>query len=558
VSPTTIDFGNGPLGDGPLGELEALVRAAVASVRGAAGEPPTQLRVERSRREDQGDYSTNAAMLLAPVLRRSPREIAELIGSELAASLGDSLERVEVAGPGFLNLFLSDAWHRRALCSVLAAGDRFGGGGASPPERIMLEFVSANPTGPLNVANARHAAYGDALARILEHQGHAVWREYYFNDAGNQIRLLGESVRARARGDEVPEGGYVGDYVAEFADEIPGAAELPGPEVAARAVELMLERVKASLERYGVHYDQFFSERTLHEGSPSALDQALSLLDERGHVYRADGAVWLRTTSFGDDKDRVVIRSNGEPTYLAADVAYLEEKRERGFDRQLMPVGSDHHAYVGELKAAMAALGGDPDAVEVPLLQFVHLVHEGDVLAMSKRRGDFVTLDDLLDAIGVDATRFFMLRSSNDRTLEFDLELARRQSAENPVYYIQYAHARIASMLRKLPGERVDEAIAPGAELIGEPLHSRERDLIKKVAAFPEEVAEAAERRAPHRVTQYALELARQFTAFYEACRVVGVTPPQTESFRIALSVATQRTIALSLGLLGVSAPEAM
>src|SRR5579884_3957211 len=221
----------------------------------------------------------------------------------------------------------------------------------------------------------------------------------------------------------------------------------------------MLGRVKATLERYGVHYDQFFSERTLHEGSPSALERALALLRERGYVYRSEGADWLRTTSFGDDKDRVVVRSNGEPTYLAADVAYLEDKRERGFDRQLMPVGADHHAYVRELRAAMAALGGDPEKVEVPILQFVHLVHEGELFAMSKRRGDFVTLDDLLDAIGVDATRFFMLRSSHDRTLELDLELARRQSAENPVYYVQYAHARIASMLRRLPDERVSGAI---------------------------------------------------------------------------------------------------
>jgi arginyl-tRNA synthetase len=540
----------------PLGELDARVRAAVAAVRGSAGEPSAQLRLERSRRDDQGDYSTNAAMLLAPVLQRSPREIAEQIGSELSSTLGEDLERVEVAGPGFLNLFLSHAWHRGALTSLLAAGERLGGGIASPPERIMLEFVSANPTGPLNVANARHAAFGDALGRILEHQGHTVWREYYFNDAGNQIRLLGESVRARARGEEVPEGGYVGEYVAELAGEIPDAAELPGDVLARRAIELMLGRVKATLERYGVHYDGFFSERTLHEGSPSALERTLSRLEEQGHVYRAEGAVWLRTTSFGDDKDRVVIRSNGEPTYLAADIAYLNEKRERGFNRQLLPFGSDHHAYVRELKAAMAALGGDAETVEVPLLQFVHLVHEGEVLAMSKRRGDFVTLDDLLDAIGVDATRFFMLRSSNDRTLEFDLELARRQSAENPVYYVQYSHARIASMLRKLNSRRVEEAVS--ADWGAGSLDARERGLIKKIAAFPAEVSEAALRRAPHRITQYSLELARQFTAFYEACRVVGASPTETESFRIALSVAAQRTIALSLGLLGVSAPESM
>ena len=545
------------MANGPLHQLEASVRGAVAAVRGAAAEPSAQLRVERSRRDDQGDYSTNAAMLLAPVLGATPREIAERIGAGLSATLGDQLDRVEVAGPGFVNLFLSDAWHRHALAAVLAAGERFGAGGASPPERILLEFVSANPTGPLNAANARHGAYGDSLARILEFRGHTVWREYYFNDAGNQIRLLGESVRARARGREVPDGGYRGEYVAELAAEIPGAAELPGPELAARSVELMLGRVKASLERYRVHYDQFFSERTLHEGSPSALERTLTLLEQRDHVYRSEGALWLRTTSFGDDKDRVVVRSNGDPTYLAADVAYLEEKRERGYDRQLIPVGSDHHAYARELRAAMAALGGDPDTVEVPILQFVHLVHEGDVLAMSKRRGDFVTLDDLLDAIGVDATRFFMLRSSHDRTLELDLELARRQSADNPVYYVQYAHARIASMLAKLPGQRVTDA-AQARDWGVEGLHPSERDLIKKLAAFPEEIAEAAERLAPHRMTQYSLELARQFTTFYEACRVIGATPTQTESFRVALSVATQRTIALALGLLGVSAPDSM
>jgi arginyl-tRNA synthetase len=497
-------------------------------------------------------------MLLAPVLQKAPREIAEQLGAELSASLGESLDRVEVAGPGFLNLFLSDAWHRQGLASVLCAGDLFGADGAARPERVLIEFVSANPTGPLVAASGRHAAYGDALARILEHHGHTVWREYYFNDAGNQIRLLGESVRARARGEEIPEGGYRGDYVADLAAKIPGAGELPVDELAARAVGLLLDRIKSTLERYGVHFDQFFSEQSLHAGEPSALVRTLSLLEEHGYVYRSEGAVWLRTTTFGDDKDRVVVRSNGDPTYLAADIAYLEEKRERGFDRQLLPVGSDHHAYVRELRAALAALGGDPETVEVPLLQFVHLVHEGEVFAMSKRRGDFITLDDLLDAIGVDATRFFMLRSSHDRTLDLDLELARRQSAENPVYYVQYAHARIASMRRKLSEQRVGEAIAAGADWGAEPLHGSERDLIKKLAAFPGEVDEAAQRRAPHRIAQYALELARQFTAFYEACRVVGAIPPQTESFRIALSVATQRTIALSLGLLGVSAPESM
>ncbi len=435
----------------PVQALRAAVGAAAANVRGSNGELAVEPRLERAKREGQGDYSTNAAMLLAPVLGSPPRVIAERLGEAVRAELGTGVSEIEVAGPGFLNLVLADDWFRGALRDVLAAGDRFAAGGADPAERVLVEFVSANPTGPLVAASGRHAAYGDALARILSYHGHTVSREYYFNDAGNQIRLLGASVRARARGDQVPEGGYQGDYVVELAASIPGAAERDVDEVAHDAVEVLLGSIKGTLERYGVVYDRFFSERTLHAGSPSGVDRALSLLREAGHLYRSDGAEWLRTTDFGDDKDRVVLRSNGEPTYLAADVAYIQNKRERGFERQLLPVGADHHAYVRELKAAMAALGGDPDTLEVPLLQFVHLVEGGETAAMSKRRGEFVTLDELLDEIGVDATRFFMLQRSHDRTLDLDLGVARQQSMENPVYYVQYAHARIASMLRKLP-----------------------------------------------------------------------------------------------------------
>jgi arginyl-tRNA synthetase len=540
---------------GPLEELVAAVRAAVVAVVG--GETPAaQPTLDRPRRKGLGDYSTNAAMLLAPVLGEPPREVAARLAAELSGLLGEDLERAEVAGPGFLNLVLSDAWHHRALRWVLDAGERFGAGGAEHPERVLIEFVSANPTGPLVAASGRHAAYGDALARILEHHGHSVDREYYFNDAGNQIRLLGASVQARARGEDVPEGGYQGDYVTDLAASIPGAADGDVDELARKAVDLLLAQIKATLERYGVHFDVFFSEQTLHAGSPSPLERALAVLEQSGHVYRAEGALWLRTTDFGDDKDRVVVRSNGQPTYLAADIAYMQNKRDRGFELQLVPVGSDHAAYVREMKAAMAALGGDPDTVELPLLQFVHLVEGGEVFAMSKRRGDFVRLDDLLDAIGVDATRFFMLRSSHDRTIELDVELARKQSRENPVYYVQYAHARIASMLRRLSEVRVAAALVAGGDAVS--LEDLERDLIKKLLAFPGEVAEAAERRAPHRITGYALELAQDFTAFYERCRVIGVTPSALEAQRVALSAATQRTIALALGLLGVSAPDSM
>jgi arginyl-tRNA synthetase len=544
---------------GPVAELQGLVAAAAASVRGGAGPPSAQLRLERPKRDAQGDYSTNAAMLLAPAFGRAPRELAERIGEHLRAALGAELQAIDVAGPGFLNLIMSDGWHRRALASILQAGDRFGRGGAQPPERILVEFISANPTGPLVVASGgRHGGYGDALARILEHYGHTVSREYYFNDAGGQIRLLGESVRARARGEEVPEGGYHGEYVIKLAEEIPGAADHDVDEVARAAVDILLQQIKASLARYGVRFDRYFSERTLHEGTPSAVERVLSGLDEAGHIYRHEGAVWLRTTTFGDDKDRVVIRSNGEPTYLAADIAYMQDKRERSFERQLTVVGADHHAYARELTAVMAALGGDPDTVEVQLIQWVHLVSGGETVGMSKRRGDFVTLDDLLDEIGVDATRFFMLQRSHDRTLELDVDLARKQSRENPVYYVQYAHARIASMLARLSEDRVQAALSRPGEWGDGELHPRERKLIKKLADFPEEVSEAALRRAPHRIAGYALELAQEFTAFYEQCRVVGATPTQVESQRVALSVAAQRTIALSLGLLGVSAPQSM
>jgi arginyl-tRNA synthetase len=542
----------------PLAELRAAVMRAAAILAGDATAVPSQVRVERPKRADQGDYSTNLAMLLAPVLRASPRDIAERVGETLSEVLGDELVRFEVAGPGFVNLFLSEAWYRRSLRTVLEAGEGFGSGGAGERRRVLVEFVSANPTGPLVAASGRHAAYGDALARILSHHGHDVWREYYFNDAGTQIELLGASVQARARGDDVPEGGYQGDYVRELAAQMPGIETVPVEEASARAVEVLLAQIKATLERYGVHYDRFFSERTLHEGSPSYLEQALAIVAEAGHTYESEGALWLRTTSFGDDKDRVLCRSSGAPTYFAADLAYLLQKQERGLVLQLLPFGADHHGYVPRLKAALTALGGDPETLEVPILQFVHLIEGDERAAMSKRRGDFITLDDLLDEIGVDATRFFMLQRSHDRTVDLDLDLARRESPENPVYYVQYAHARIVSMLGKLEEERVAAALAGDAAWGGDSLHDSERSLIKALVALPDEIAEAAERRGPHRIAAYALELAQEFTAFYRDCKVVGAQPAEVESFRVALSQASRQTIKLALELLGVGAPDSM
>ncbi len=533
-------------------------------MRGSSGETdasPTP-RLERPKRSDQGDYATNAAMLLAPVLGAAPREIAARLGDELAARLGDSLSRYEVAGPGFLNLVLSDDWHRGALRQALDAGEKFGAGGAAHPERILLEFVSANPTAVLVAASGRHAAYGDSLARILQHHGHTVYPRVLL-----QRRRLADPPSRRicsgtCAGQDPPQDGYQGDYVKDLASQIEGAADesVDVDVVAGAAVELLLANIKATLIRYGVHFDNFFSERTLHEGSPSALDRAIEQLRARGHVYEHDGAVWLRTTTFGDDKDRVLLRSDGQPTYVAADVAYMLNKRDRGYERQLLPVGADHHGYTARLKAAFQALGNDPDLLEILILQFVHLV-EGDTrAAMSKRRGEFVTLDELLDEIGVDATRFFMLQSSHDRTLDLNLDLARSHSAENPVYYVQYAHARIASMLARLGDARVGLAVAAGADWsspAGE-LHPSERELIRKLLSLPEEVAEAAARRAPHRIAGFALELAQDFTAFYRDSKVVGAEPETTESFRIALCVASKTQLALVLGLLGVSAPESM
>jgi arginyl-tRNA synthetase len=538
----------------PLDDLKSAVIAAAGELRNGAA-ASDRLSLERPKKAGFGDYSTNAAMLLAPSLGEPPRAVAERLGAALQERLADRVEKVEVAGPGFLNLFLSDTWYRAAVDDVLRAGDDFGRGSSS--ERIQIEFVSANPTGPLTAASGRHAAFGDALARILELDGNAVEREYYFNDGGGQIQRLGQSILARARGEEPPEDGYQGEYVAALAEQIPDAASKSADELAKAGVAILMEGIRATLERYRVHFDVWFLEASLYEGDPSAWDAAREKLIAEGHAYQSEGALWLRTTALaGDEKDRPLVRSTGEPTYLAADVAYHWDKLQRGFDTLINVLGSDHHGYVVRLKAILAAEGADPDRLVVPLLQFVHVIEGGERASMSKRRGDFVTLEELIDEIGVDATRYFMLSRSADSTVDLDLTLAKEQSSENPVYYIQYAHARIASILRKAGDERVAAAFAAPRD--GFALEPAERELIKKLLAFPAEVAEAAERRAPHRIATYALETAQAFTAFYRDCKVVGAEPEAVESFRIALSITAQRVIARSLGLLGVSAPDTM
>jgi arginyl-tRNA synthetase len=545
----------------PVSELRAALERAVVSVRGAhGGAAGAASSLERPKRAGQGDYATNAAMLLAPSLGEPPRIIAERLGAALGAELGDALAGVAIAGPGFVNLTLSDAWHRDGLAAVLAAGTEFSAGGAAVAERILVEFVSANPTGPTVAASGRHAAFGDSLARILEHHGHTVGREYYVNDYGSQVRHLGESVRARALGEPVPADGYQGDYVADMAAAIPGSADpaVDLAELSERSVTYLLEEIRATLDRFGVRFDRFFSERSLHAGSPSSVDEAIDRLRESGHVYEHDGAVWLRTTSFGDDKDRVLFRTGGDHTYFASDIAYMESKRERGWERQILVLGADHHGYVGRLKAAFQTLGGSPERLETVIMQLVNLVEGGERSKMSKRRGEFVTLDELVDEIGVDAARYFMVQSSHDRSIDINLDLARSQSSENPVYYVQYAHARICSVLEKVGAERIGGALEGEWSAAGLDLHATERELVMKLLALPAEIAEAAERRAPHRIAGYALELAQQFTAFYRDCNVAGAEPAEVQSFRIALSVATRDSLALVLALLGVSAPESM
>jgi arginyl-tRNA synthetase len=537
-----------------ISELRAAVQRAARALRD--GEPiGPEPSLDRPPKPELGDYSSNAAMLLAAPLGEAPREVATRLCAELERELGagGSLDRVEVAGPGFVNLFLSDDWYRGAM-AVLASGESLGPAPTGSPERILVEFVSANPTGPLHVGGGRHAAYGDALVRLLEGVGHEVQREYYVNDAGGQVQRFAASVAAAMTGDDPPEDGYEGDYVAELGERLRAEGVDPGDldAVGRRGVELILDAVRSTLDRFGVRFDNWFSERDLY--TSGEVDAALQRLEQRGHTYRTDGALWLRSTSFGDDKDRVLIRADGEPTYLAADVAYHWNKLERGFGRLIDVLGADHHGYAPRQRAAVAALGADPDALEALIMRLVHIVESGERAQMSKRSGDFVSLDELIDDIGADAARWFMLWRSHDTPVDLDLELARRESSENPVYYVQYAHARIASILRKVGGE----AGEAGAPTPGTALEPAERDLVKRLLEFPEEVREAAAKRAPHRICAYSTAVAADFHAFYRDCKVVGAEGEGVERSRLGLCRLAKRTIAESLGLLGISAPERM
>jgi len=534
--------------------VTALRDAVAAAAGGLAGEAPVSPGLDPSPRPEMGDYSTNAAMLLAKPLGRPPREIAAELAPAIEAELGDAVAKTEVAGPGFVNLFLAPGWHRAAVDSMAATGGAPIGSVAAP-ERIIVEFVSANPTGPLTAASGRHGAYGDALANLLEAVGNEVTREYYVNDGGTQVANFAASIAARMTGEEPPEDGYRGTYVNELAER--ARTEGHDPEdlerLARVGVGWMVEGIRGSLESFGVRMDDFFSERSLYEDN--LVDRGIQRLTAAGHTFEEDGAVWLRTTEFGDDKDRVLIRSSGEVTYFGADVAYHVDKIERGHDRLIDVLGADHHGYVARMAAAIQSLEGGKAEFEAQIMQLIHLVEGGRRTKMSKRAGDIVTLDELVGDIGVDAARWFMLQRSHDRTIDLDLDLARSESSENPVYYVQYAHARIQSILRKAAGQGADAGDRTPPE---GPVEVAEKALIARLLEFPAEVHEAAEKRAPHRICAYASDVAACFHAFYRDCQVVGAEGAGMEAARLRLCDATAGTIRRALGLLGIPAPERM
>ena len=540
-------------GDSPTLTLRAALADAAREL-GAGESALVRFSVERPPRADFGDYSSNVAMLAAGAVGSPPREVAEKLSDGLRERLGDDLEKLEIAGPGFINLFLSGSWFAKAVDALSTPGGQ-PIPQAGEPRRFNVEFVSANPTGPLTAAGGRHAAFGDSVARLLEVRGHRVEREYYVNDAGGQIERFAASIAARMEGQPPPEDGYAGEYVADIAEAASAAGIGPSdPDALGRfGVERMVAAIQATLARFGVEHDRYSSERELRDSG--RVGEVLGSLGAAGATYESEDAVWLRSSDHGDDKDRVLVRSGGEPTYLAPDIAYHRDKLSRA-DVLIDVLGADHHGYLQRMRAAIAALGEPPERLEALLMQLVQIVERGQRTQMSKRRGDFVTLDELVDDIGVDAARWYMLQRSHDTAIDLDLDLARSQSSENPVYYVQYAHARIASILRKASDEGVDTGRSGGS--IAQPAEQSERDLIKRLLELPAEVTEAAARRAPHRLCAYAMTIAGDFHAFYRDCQVVGAEGEGVQEARLALCMATKDSIAQVLGLLGISAPERM
>ncbi|MHB0867149.1 MAG: arginine--tRNA ligase [Thermoleophilia bacterium] len=556
-----------------LAVLQQLLRDAWQNTFDSWGYPDllSTITLERPAAREHGDLSTNLAMMTAGKVKRPPRDIAaDLISAiESDERLGVHIKSAEIAGPGFINFFLTDAAMTGAVGSALAAADRFGAGGAETPETILLEFVSANPTGQLHVGHGRYAAYGDSLKRILIFAGHDVTTEFYINDYGSQIELFGRTLAARyaqelGRDMPLPEKGYQGDYPVHLAmkivnDEGDRLLDDTYPELSQAALEffklkgcdLVLSEMQNILASFQVKFDSWFSERTLHESG--AVSASLQALESAGELFEKDGALWLRTTLYGDDKDRVLRKENGELTYIAADIAYHMDKLSRGFQKLINVWGADHHGYVPRMKAAIEALSHDPARLEVVIGQLVNVIELGERKQMSKRAGTMVSLSELIDSIGVDAARFFLVDRSHDSTLDLDIEKARVKSEENPVYYIQYAHARICRILGKADNQPAD----PGKYDVGLSLAAQEKDLILKLLQFPEAVNTAAVSRGPQRLTAFSRELASTFHTFYHHCPVLKADP-DTTAFRLDLCRLTANVIATCLELVGVSAPTTM
>lgn len=524
--------------------------------------------LEAPKQKEHGDYACNAAMLVAKQARLAPRDAAELLIRRLPAESSDWIDRVEVAGPGFLNFFLKPGWAGQIVRHALTEGERFGSSNIGQGVKTLVEFVSANPTGPLSVAHGRNAVIGDCLVRLLNFSGYQADAEFYVNDAVNstQIQNFAASVIVRfkqliGQEAEMPEDAYHGEYVTEVAQAIldqqgPSAIDDdPLLRFQTWSEEAIKRQQEEDLRDFGVLFKRWFSERELHDSG--AVERALATLRESGYAYEADGALWLRSTAFGDEKDRTLVRSNGLPTYLAGDAAYHLDKYQRGYQRLIDVWGPDHHGYIARMKAVVGAFGHDPDSLEVLVHQIVRLFKDGAQVRMSKRAGDIITLRETMDEAGVDATRFFYLLRSHDSPLDFDLDLATRQTDENPVYYVQYGHARLCSLLQKaeekigrLPDWRDADLSLLQAEAEGE--------LAKKLADFPDETRTAAERLSPHRIANYALELSRALHHFYAHCPVLAAESEALRDARICLCLAARQTLRNALSLLGVSAPERM
>ena len=542
-----------------LKALTTLVDDGTITVDGGL---PGELKVERPKNPEHGDYATNVAMQLGKRAGMPPRQFAELLADRLSDD--PAIAAVEVAGPGFINIRVAADAQGQVASAILEAGAAYGAGDSLKGRKINLEFVSANPTGPIHLGGTRWAAAGDSLARIFAAQGADVTREYYFNDHGAQIDRFARSLLAAARGAEPPEDGYAGGYITEIAadvvakaPDVVSLADAEAQEVFRReGVELMFAQIKAELHAFGVDFDVYFHENTLHESG--AVERAIARLTEMGNTYESGGALWLRTEKYGDDKDRVIIKSDGEAAYISGDLAYYLDKRERGFDLAVIMLGADHHGYVGRMMAMCQAFGDKPhENLEILIGQMVNLVRDGQPVRMSKRAGTVVTMEDMVEAIGVDAARYALVRYSSDSNIDIDLELWGRRTSDNPVFYVQYAHARLASILRNAAdlGIKLD-GFEPG--LLS---HDREGDLLRALAEFPQVVASAAELKEPHRVARYLESTASAFHKFYDSCRVLPRGDEELEPVhqaRLTLVSATKTVLANGLDLLGVSAPERM